>query len=102
MTADDDVHVRNDDSELFTENCKTCGQMPTYADDSTVVITTTNRFSAQDRINIIIDRVKDFLAANSLSLNLGKSEIVETMVRQKRARLPGLPPQLTVTKRTGH
>ena len=46
--CDDAAHVRNDDSELFTVNCKVCGQMPTYADDSTVVITTTNRFSAQE------------------------------------------------------
>ena len=75
--------------------------MPTYADDSTVVITTTNRFQAQDKIVTIIEKVKSFLGANSLSLNLGKTEIVETMVRQKRARLAGLPPQLSVVKPDG-
>ena len=104
MNDDDCVnvaHTRNDESELFTTNCKTCGQMPTYADDSTVVITTVNRFTAQERVNTIIDRVKVFLAANSLSLNLGKSEIVEVMVRQKRARLLGFPPQLSVIKPDG-
>ena len=97
------VHVANNDdaADLFTENCDRCGQMPTYADDSTVVISTTNRFLAQERIFVIIDRVKIFLAANSLSLNLGKTEIVETMVRQKRARLPGLPPQLTIQRPDG-
>ena len=42
-----------------------------------------------------------FLVANSLSLNLSKTEIVEVMVWQKRARLPGLPPQLTVQKPDG-
>ena len=96
-----DVHVMRDDSNLFNDNCEACGQMPTYADDSTVVIATKSRFESQDRIVKIIERVKIFLAANSLSLNLGKTEIVEAMVRQKRVRLPGLPPQLSVVKPDG-
>ena len=36
-----------------------------------------------------------------MSINLSKSEIVETMVRQKRVTLQGLPPQLSVTKPDG-
>ena len=96
-----DVHIKTNDSDLFDDNCVTCGQMPTYADDSTVVISTKNRFEAQDKIVSIIDKVKTFLTANSLSLNLGKTEIVETMVRQKRVSLPGLPPQLSVYKPDG-
>ena len=95
------VHDKTDESELFENNCDKCGQIPTYADDSTVVVTTSTRFQAQEKIDIIIDKVKTFLAANSLSLNLGKTEIVETMVRQKRVSLPGLPPQLTVVKPDG-
>ena len=91
-------HNPDNNSELFTENCSTCGQMPTYADDSTVMITSSSRFHAQERVIIIIERVKNFLSSNSLSLNLGKTEIVETMVRQKRVRLPGNPPQLSVQK----
>ena len=42
--------------------------------------------------------MKIFLSSNSLSLNLSKTEIVEIMVRQKRARLAGSPPQLSVIK----
>ena len=61
------AHTRTDDSNLFNDNCELCGQIPTYADDSTVVITTKNRFLAQDRIVTILDRVKIYLAANSLS-----------------------------------
>ena len=97
----DAAHVSSEVSNLFCENCDKCGQIPTYADDSTVVITTKNRFESQDRLFTIIDRVKTYLAANSLSLNIGKTEIVEIMVRQKRVRLPGLPPQLSVTKTDG-
>ena len=96
------IHTtKNDETKLFTENCEKCGQMPTYADDSTVVITASNRVTAQERIVVIIDRVKNFLAANSLSLNLGKTEIIESMVRQKRERQSGHPPQLSVQKPDG-
>ena len=93
------VHsVTDNNSNLFTENCTVCGQMPTYADDSTVVITTKNRFDAQERVTEIVNRAKSFLSSNALSINLGKTEIVETMVRQKRVLLPGNPPQLSVQK----
>ena len=95
------VHVTDDNADLFADNCVDCGQMPTYADDSTVVISTRNRFSAQEKVISITDRVKKFLSANSLSLNLGKTELVECMVRQKRVALPGTSPQLTVIKPDG-
>ena len=95
----DAVHkVCDNNFNLFNNNCTVCGQMPTYADDSTVVITTSSRFEAQERVTKIVDRVSDFLSSNSLSLNLGKTEIVEIMVWQKRALLPGVPPQLSVQK----
>ena len=90
----DPVHTRVD--RLFTDNCENCGQLPTYADDSTVVITTKNRFDAQSRINDVTKKVGQFLSSNSLALNIGKTEIVEVMVRQKRALQLGTPPQLAV------
>ena len=100
--CDEPAHVANaDEPKLFTDNCDRCGQMPTYADDSMVVISTSSRYLAQERIIGIMERVKSFLASNSLSLNLGKTELVETMVRQKRVRLPGIPPQLTIQKPDG-
>ena len=74
VDCDEPVHTTDDvDAKLFTENCVRCGQMPTYADDSAVVITTVSRFKAQEKIITIIERVKNFLASNSLSLNLGKT-----------------------------
>ena len=79
-----------------------CGQLPSYADDSTIIISTENRFKAQERINGLMDRVKIFLDANTLSLNTGKTEIVECMVRQKRVHQTGAPPQLTVTLPDGN
>ena len=44
-----DVHESRDNSNLFGENCETCGQLPTYADDSTIVICTRNCFDAQEK-----------------------------------------------------
>ena len=92
------AHKVNDDSNLFTPNCGMCGQIPTYADDSTVVISSTTRLHAQEKIVEITDKMKIFLSSNSLSLNLSKTEIVEIMVRQKRAKMAGSAPQLTVMK----
>ena len=97
--CEDSVHKDTENNiNLFTDNCTECGQMPTYADDSTVVITTRNRFEAQERVIEIVRRAKSFLSSNALSINLGKTEIVESMVRQKRVLLPGNPPQLSVLK----
>ena len=45
--------------------------------------------------------MKDFLSSNSLSLNVGKTELVEVMVRQKRVNITGAPPQLNVVKPDG-
>ena len=56
-----DAHVKTNESDLFDDNCVKCGQIPTYADDSTVVISTDNRFEAQSKIVSIIDSVKTFL-----------------------------------------
>ena len=81
--------VHAEKTNLFTDNCAKCGFIPTYADDSTIVITSSNRYEAQEQIIDTTDKIKIFLDANSLSLNLGKTEILETMVRQKRVRLPG-------------
>ena len=39
--------------------------------------------------------------ANSLSINLGKAELVKIMIRQKRTRITGSSPQLSVMKPDG-
>ena len=99
ITCGDLVHgLKN---RLFTENCKSCGSVPSYADDSSFVVTTKTRYLAQEKISSNIKKIKDFLDANTLSINLGKTEILEVMVRQKRVTIGGIAPQLTVTKPDG-
>ena len=68
-----EVHVNNDDNDLFTENCVSCGQVPTYTDDSTIVITTDTRFQAQERVTSLVDKIKHFLTSNSLALKRRKN-----------------------------
>ena len=97
-TCTNQVHATRD--RLFTDNCPTCGVIPTYADDSTMAITTNTRFEAQELLNSNMYKMKKYLDANSLSMNMGKTEIVQCMVRQKRTRI-GPPPQITVQKPDG-
>ena len=69
--------------KLFTDNCKSCGSLPIYADDLTFIIMTNSRFETQEIIVETIDKIKKFLNSNSLAINLGKTEIIEIMVHQK-------------------
>ena len=68
---------------------------------TTYVVTTKTRFQAQSKITENTEKIKQFLTANSLSINLGKAELLETMIRQKRTRIEGNPPQLSVQKPDG-
>ena len=47
-------------------------------------------------------KLKNFVNNNNMSINLGKTEVIEIMVQQKRARLPGVPPQLVVETPDGN
>ena len=93
--------VHRQDHALFNDNCNDCGTIPTYADDSTLVITTDTRFQAQDKIVTKMEKVKTFLNNNSLTVNGTKTEILEMMVQQKLRWVRGAPPQLSVTKQDG-
>ena len=44
------------------------------------------------------DRIVEFLNANGLSVNQGKTGLTEYMSKQKRGRLRGQPPELRVTE----
>ena len=57
------------------DNCVECGQIPTYADDSTYIVATNTRFQSQEKITMNIGKLKNFLGDNSLSVNLGKRKL---------------------------
>ena len=97
--CNDSTH--KDKTKLFTDNCSKFGSIPTYAADLMYQVSTNTRFEAQEKINVNIEKIKTFLDANSLSINMDKTEILETMIRQKRTRILGVPPQLSITNREG-
>ena len=99
VNCTNDVH--KDNQKLFKNNCKKCGTVPSYADDSTYMVATTTRFQAQQKIIDNVAKIKRYLDSNSMSINLSKTEILETMVRQKQTRILGNPPQLSITKPDG-
>ena len=92
------VHRRTD--KLFTEDCHMCGIFPMYADDGQLQISTHNRDENQDIIEKHFWNVVNFLNAHGLQVNQSKTRITEFMTYQKRTRLRGIPPDITVEEET--
>ena len=88
--------------ELFGKNCKECGEIPCYADDATVVMSSSSRKENQEKIVKNLKKISEFLTANELVINEDKTTITEVMTRQKRAKVTGNPPTLDVTGQRRH
>ena len=88
------LHRRTE--HLFTENCDKCGQFTLYADDGLYSHDSGTRNENQDKIDINYTRIKDFLESNGLKVNEGKTKLQEFMTYQKRTKLAGIPPDLSV------
>ena len=82
--------------KLFGDHCIRCGKMTIFADDSQFLISSRSRMYNQEKIEENFDRIMNYLNANGLELNQGKTGLTEFMARQKRVRLGGIPPELTV------
>ena len=105
VTKDDpeqnkDDYCRNqahqDRTQLFGQPCKDCGTMTLYEDDWVYIRASKSRNSNQDRIEDVFQRTKGYLNANGLNINDGKSSLTEFMTKQKRSKLTGIPPELTI------
>ena len=93
-------------TKLFTKDCNVCAKLPIFADDAEMILTGRNRRDMQDTIDDNFIKIKDFLNSNGLEINEGKMNLTEFLLKQKRSRLKGIPPELTasekiVDKRTG-
>ena len=88
-------------TELFGQNCETCPEIPCYADDATVVYASDSRQNNQVKMRNHLAIISGFLSSNKLAINEEKTTINEIMVPQKRMKLSGAPPTLTVTDRQG-
>ena len=74
----------NPTENVLGENCPICGLIPTYADDSSYLISSSSRYTIQEKITNNSIKIKNFLTDNQLSINMSKTELTEVMVRQKR------------------
>ena len=86
---------------LFNVNCRYCGGLPCYADDAVYYVSSKSREWNQDRIKVILDRLTVFLNANYLTVNKSKTVLQEFMLKQKRCKINGSPPQLTTFLENG-
>ena len=92
-------HLNN--TKLFGLNCPLCGHLPCYADDATYLVTSNDRQHNQDKLNINLARLKEFLNNNGLTMNEEKTTVTECMVAQKRAKCRGTPPSINATDKNG-
>ena len=86
---------------LFGDRCRECGDLTAYADDAQYLTVSNSRMRNQIQIEETFDRLIAFFNANGLEVNQAKTTLTEYMSKQKRARLRGIPPELTVDERKG-
>ena len=83
-------------NSLFPPECKKCGTFIMYADDGQYLVSTNSRNQNQELIESTFWRLRDFLNANDLQVNESKTGLTEFMTHQKRSKIRGIPPDLTV------
>ena len=88
--------IHEDSSKLFTSDCSLCGSFTMYADDGQFQFASKYRGRNQMMLESTFCKVKDFLNANELIVNEAKTTLMEMMTYQKRAKISGIPPDLTV------
>ena len=92
--CNDEAH--DDKTRLFGNNCEKCGTVITYADDLTYHIASEHRERNKRKIDRNLQKLQQFLNDNDLVINIGKTAILECMIKQKKGRYRGEPPQLIV------
>ena len=93
--------AHDDNTRLFGQNCNDCGTLITYADDATYFVANRTRAHNQVKMNLNLARLESYLNDNELSINIGKTSILECMTKQKRGRLQGEPTHLMVQTKLG-
>ena len=95
----ENVHKEMD--RLFQQNCRKCGSIPAFADDASVVMETKTRVWSQELVNKVTTELKSFLNSQDLSVNMSKTNLFESMVKQKRTRLKGSQPIIETVNAKG-
>ena len=92
--CEDEAHMNQE--QLFTNNCHRCRMTNCYADDATIVTMSNSRDENLKTVEENLGRMDSFLKMNGLMMNVGKTTIVESMMKQKRSLLRGNPPSIEV------
>ena len=87
---------------LFGSNCRVCGNISAYADDAIYTTASRNRDTNQQRLNIMLQRMKTYLNNNRMTVNPTKTLLWEFMVHQKSCKAKGAPPHLITTNIQGN
>ena len=88
--------AHNNTKKLFGDHCPDCGTLPLYADDALYITVNSSRIANKLNIERSFSKIREYLNINGLQINEAKTTLTEYMSRQKRVRLNGIPPELTV------
>ena len=103
VTRDTDCReeIHSDKEYLFDGPCTQCGMTTTFADDTTYQISNKHRAQNQIKLDKNLKELNTFMRNNELSMNQGKTKILECMISQKKGRTPGPPPELKIISTDG-
>ena len=93
--------IHRDRSKLFGSQCRECGTLISYADDSTYSVGSRKRSDNEKNMKRALNEIQNYLTDNKLFLNKPKTQITEVMIQQKRGKTNGQLPTLTVTNDNG-
>ena len=91
-----------DRETLWGNQCRKCGTLTQYADDITYVVGSKNRNRNQENLTRNLNELSKHLKDNQLSINQTKTQILETMISQKKTKTPGQPPTLLTLDELGN
>ena len=85
------IEHMNNSEYLFNNECKICGIFINYADDSTIILKCDKEdyIICSNKLDHILSKMSEFLAANFLKLNIDKTQILRTTSRQQLAENKG-------------
>ena len=89
--------THRDNSNLFNVKCEQCGNVTLYADDATYHVSSKHRDYNQQKLEENSTNLRTYLNSNKMTINMDKTKLLEVMIKQRRCKTGGNPPQLIVT-----
>ena len=86
---------------MFANNCKDCGSITLFADDTIYVNSDRLRDRNQIYLENMMMRLKDYLANSRMAMNYSKTIIWEFMLKQNLCKIKGTTPSLMTTTDRG-